>query len=171
MMLILWEPMFCLFFYLPFILFIFLWTKTYLKLFASSLISFPSNYQRLTLKRLIDVSMGVITPLSEQLTKPLPNAMVLVNLKELSSGAFKLLPEGNLLCDNRVLWFHISYHRAQQLFLRWYICMLGTRLVVSLRGDEHYDELEILKKTDATMLLHNLPISEDKVSRVHAARR
>lgn len=95
--------MFCLFFYLPFILFIFLWTKTYLKLFASSLISFPSNYQRLTLKRLIDVSMGVITPLSEQLTKPLPNAMVLVNLKELSSGAFKLLPEGNLLCDNRVL--------------------------------------------------------------------
>lgn len=41
--------------------------------------------------------MGVITPLSEQLTKPLPNAMVLVNLKELSSGAHKLLPDG-MLC-------------------------------------------------------------------------
>lgn len=38
--------------------------------------------------------MGVITPLSEQLTKPLPNAMVLVNLKELSTGAYKLLPQG-----------------------------------------------------------------------------
>jgi len=38
--------------------------------------------------------MGVITPLSEQLTKTLPNAMVLVNLKELSSGAHMLLPEG-----------------------------------------------------------------------------
>lgn len=50
--------------------------------------------QRLALKRLIDISMGVITPLSEQLTKPLPNAMVLVTLKELSSGAHKLLPEG-----------------------------------------------------------------------------
>lgn len=38
--------------------------------------------------------MGVITPLSEQLTKPLPNALVLVNLKELSTGVYKLLPQG-----------------------------------------------------------------------------
>lgn len=50
--------------------------------------------QRLALKRLIDISMGIITPLSEQLTRPLPNAIVLVNLKELSTGAHKLLPEG-----------------------------------------------------------------------------
>ncbi|MFS7957092.1 putative (E)-4-hydroxy-3-methylbut-2-enyl-diphosphate synthase (ferredoxin) [Helianthus anomalus] len=54
---------------------------------------------RLALKRLIDVSMGVIAPLSEQLTKPLPNAMVLVNLNELSTGAHKLLPEGMRLVD------------------------------------------------------------------------
>lgn len=40
--------------------------------------------------------MGVITPLSEQLTKPFPNAMALVNLKELSTGAYKLLPEGTI---------------------------------------------------------------------------
>lgn len=53
-----------------------------------------SHYQRLALKRLIDVSMGVITPLSEQLTKPLPNAIVLTTLQELSTGADKLLPEG-----------------------------------------------------------------------------
>lgn len=58
---------------------------------------FTTHGQRLALKRLIDISMGVITPLSEQLTKPLPNAMVLVNLKELSSGAYKLLPDG-MLC-------------------------------------------------------------------------
>ncbi|KAE9600607.1 hypothetical protein Lal_00045798 [Lupinus albus] len=95
---------------------------------------------RLALKRLIDVSMGVITPLSEQLTKPLPNAMVLVNLKELSTGAYKLLPQ-------------------------------GTRLVVSVRGDEPYEELEILKGVDATMILHDLPYAEENVSRVHAARR
>lgn len=38
--------------------------------------------------------MGVITPLSEQLTKPLPNAIVLTTLQELSTGADKLLPEG-----------------------------------------------------------------------------
>ncbi|XP_023522367.1 4-hydroxy-3-methylbut-2-en-1-yl diphosphate synthase (ferredoxin), chloroplastic [Cucurbita pepo subsp. pepo] len=95
---------------------------------------------RLALKRLIDISIGVITPLSEQLTKPLPNAMVLVSLKELSTGAHKLLPE-------------------------------GTRLVVSVRGDEPYNDLEILKEIDATMLFHDLPYSEDKVSRVHAARR
>ncbi|CAM8949437.1 unnamed protein product [Rhodiola kirilowii] len=95
---------------------------------------------RLALKRLIDISMGVIAPLSEQLTKPLPNAMVLVNLKELSTGVYKLLPG-------------------------------GTRLVVSVRGDESYEELEILRDIDATMILHDLPYSEDKISRVHAARR
>ncbi|XP_050203714.1 4-hydroxy-3-methylbut-2-en-1-yl diphosphate synthase (ferredoxin), chloroplastic [Mercurialis annua] len=95
---------------------------------------------RLALKRLVDISMGVITPLSEQLTKPLPNAMALVNLKELSTGAHKLLPE-------------------------------GTRLVVSLRGDESYEELEILKEIDVTMILHDLPNTEDKIGRVHAARR
>ncbi|OIW03931.1 hypothetical protein TanjilG_30207 [Lupinus angustifolius] len=95
---------------------------------------------RLALKRLIDISMGVITPLSEQLTKPLPNAIVLVNLKELSTGAYKLLPQ-------------------------------GTRLAVSVRGDEPYGELEILKGVDATMILHDLPYTEENVSRVHAARR
>ncbi|KAL6199935.1 hypothetical protein ACLB2K_029717 [Fragaria x ananassa] len=95
---------------------------------------------RLALKRLIDVSMGVITPLSEQLTKLLPNAMVLVNTKELSSGAHKLLPE-------------------------------GTRLVVSLHGDEPYEVLDLIKGLDVTMLLHDLPYSEDEISRVHAARR
>lgn len=98
------------------------------------------NDARLALKRLIDISMGVITPLSEQLTKPLPNAMVLVNLKELTTGAYKLLPE-------------------------------GTRLVVSLRGDEPYEDLEILKEIEASMVLHELPYTEDKISRVHAARR
>ncbi|XP_068652653.1 4-hydroxy-3-methylbut-2-en-1-yl diphosphate synthase (ferredoxin), chloroplastic isoform X1 [Aristolochia californica] len=95
---------------------------------------------RLALKRLIDVSMGVITPLSEQLTKPLANAIVLVNLKELASGALKLLPE-------------------------------GTRLAISLRGDEPSEELNVLKDVDITMLLHNLPFAEEKTSRVHAARR
>lgn len=55
---------------------------------------FLCHEQRLALKRLIDISMGVIAPLSEQLTKPLPNAVVLVTLKELSGGAHKLLPEG-----------------------------------------------------------------------------
>lgn len=62
-------------------------------------LSFPFSHfgyddQRLGLKRLRDISMGVITPLSEQLIKPLPNAMVLVNLKELSTGAYKFLPQG-----------------------------------------------------------------------------
>nr|ADX06907.1 1-hydroxy-2-methyl-2-(E)-butenyl-4-diphosphate synthase [Rauvolfia verticillata] len=95
---------------------------------------------RLALKRLIDISMGVVTPLSEQLTKPLLNAIVLVTLKELSSGAHKLLPE-------------------------------GTRLAVSVRGDEPNEELDILKSLDATMILHDLPHTEEKIGRVHAARR
>ncbi|KAL8130680.1 hypothetical protein V2J09_019835 [Rumex salicifolius] len=95
---------------------------------------------RLALKRLIDVSMGVITPLDEQLTKPLPNAIVLLNLKELSSNAHKLLPE-------------------------------GSRLAVTVRGDEPFEELEALKSIDATMIFHNLPYTEEKISRVHAARR
>nr|AJA32314.1 chloroplast 1-hydroxy-2-methyl-2-(E)-butenyl-4-diphosphate synthase [Narcissus tazetta] len=96
---------------------------------------------RLALKRLIDISMGVLTPLSEQLTKPLPNAIVLVNLKELSTGVYSLFAE-------------------------------GTRLAVTIRGDEPYKELDIFKDVDdITMLLHNLPYSEEKISRVHAARR
>lgn len=49
--------------------------------------------------------------------------------------------------------------------------LLGTRLVVSVRGDEPYEELEIIKGVDATMVLHDLPYTEGKVSRVHAARR
>jgi len=51
--------------------------------------------------------MGVLTPLSEQLTKPLPHAIALVNLDELSSGAHKLLPQGSdlifhyiVVCDS-----------------------------------------------------------------------
>ncbi|KAK6138067.1 hypothetical protein DH2020_028182 [Rehmannia glutinosa] len=76
----------------------------------------------------------------DALTKPLPNALVMVTLNELSTGAYKLLPE-------------------------------GTRLVVSVRGDESYEELKILKSTDATMILHDLPYTEEKISRVHAARR
>ncbi|XP_010535603.1 PREDICTED: 4-hydroxy-3-methylbut-2-en-1-yl diphosphate synthase (ferredoxin), chloroplastic [Tarenaya hassleriana] len=102
--------------------------------------SVDDSNARLALKRLIDVSMGIIAPLTEQLTKPLPNAMVLVSLKELSGNAYKLLPE-------------------------------GTRLVVSLRGDEAYEELEILKNVDVTMILHEVPFEEEKISRVHAARR
>ena len=49
--------------------------------------------------------------------------------------------------------------------------LAGTRLVVSVRGDEPYEEWEILKDIDATMLLHNVPYNEDKIGRVHAARR
>ncbi|CAN8244353.1 unnamed protein product [Cochlearia groenlandica] len=120
---------------------------------------------RLALKRLIDVSMGVIAPLSEQLTKPLPNAMVLVNLKELSGGAYKLLPEG----------FPILTMKKPQsiIFLEYFLALVvtGTRLVISVRGDESYEELEILKNIDATMILHEVPFTEEKVSRVHAARR
>uniref|UniRef100_A0A0D6QS91 4-hydroxy-3-methylbut-2-en-1-yl diphosphate synthase (ferredoxin), chloroplastic n=1 Tax=Araucaria cunninghamii TaxID=56994 RepID=A0A0D6QS91_ARACU len=95
---------------------------------------------RLAIKRLVDISMGVLTPLSEQLTKPLPHAMVLVNLKELSSGVHKLLPE-------------------------------GTRLAVTLRGDEPYEDLDLIKSVDPTLLLINLPSQEEKVNRVHASRR
>jgi len=44
-------------------------------------------------------------------------------------------------------------------------------MVVSVRGDESFEELDILKGADVTMILHNLPYTEDKVSRLHAARR
>ena len=118
--------------------------------------------------------MGVIAPLSEQLMKPLPSAMVLVNLKELSTGAYKLLPEGTTFQKLSFCWVLmldvlvsvLSFIESFESFN-----LSGTRLVVSLRGDEHFEELEILKHVDATMLLHDLPLSEDKIGRVHAARR
>jgi (E)-4-hydroxy-3-methylbut-2-enyl-diphosphate synthase len=96
---------------------------------------------RLALKRLVDISMGVLTPLSEQLSKPLPHAIVLVTLDELSSDSIKLLPE-------------------------------GTRFAVTLRGDESYEQLDVLKSADnITMLLHNVPYGEEKTGRVQTARR
>lgn len=95
---------------------------------------------RLAIKRLVDISMGVLVPLSEQLTKPLAHAIVLVNLKELSTGAHKLLPE-------------------------------GTRLAVTLRGDEAYEDFDLIKSVDPIMLLINLPNEEERVNRVHASRR
>lgn len=39
--------------------------------------------------------MGVLSLLQEQLTKPIPNAVVLVNLNDLSTGVSKLLPMGS----------------------------------------------------------------------------
>ena len=122
--------------------------------------------------------MGIITPLSEQLTKPLPNAIVLVNLKELSTGAHKLLPEGCFFSPSPSPHPSVLISLYTLIFMNWSIPLNskivnfpGTRLVVSLRGDEPYEELEILKDIDATMILHELPFSEEKVSRIHAARR
>jgi (E)-4-hydroxy-3-methylbut-2-enyl-diphosphate synthase len=51
------------------------------------------------------------------------------------------------------------------------VCV-GTRLAVTLRGDESYEQLDILKGVDdITMLLHNVPYAEERTGRVHAARR
>ena len=49
------------------------------------------------MKRLTDVGIGVLTPLSEQLANPLPHAMALATLDEIASGAHKHLPAGNKL--------------------------------------------------------------------------
>ncbi|XP_048550004.1 4-hydroxy-3-methylbut-2-en-1-yl diphosphate synthase (ferredoxin), chloroplastic, partial [Triticum urartu] len=96
---------------------------------------------RLALKRLVDISMGVLTPLSEQLTKPLPHAIVLVTLDELSSDAKKLLPEGT----------------------RFAVTLCGDESYEQLDVLKSVDNI--------TMLLHNVPYGEEKTGRVHAARR
>lgn len=46
--------------------------------------------QRLAVKRLLDISVGVLTPLSEQLAKPMLNAMVLLTLKEAAESLDKV---------------------------------------------------------------------------------
>lgn len=56
-------------------------------------------------------------------------------------------------------------------FFFFWVCV-GTRLAVTLRGDESYEQLDILKGVDdITMLLHNVPYAEERTGRVHAARR
>jgi len=50
--------------------------------------------QRLAVKRLTDVGIGVLTPLVEQLANPLPHAMALATLDEIASGAHRELPAG-----------------------------------------------------------------------------
>ena len=53
-----------------------------------------------------------------------------------------------------------------------FVVCVGTRLAVTLRGDESYEQLDILKGVDdITMLLHSVPYGEEKTGRVHAARR
>jgi len=47
----------------------------------------------------------------------------------------------------------------------------GTRLAVTLRGDEPEEKLEMLKDLDLIMLLQHLPEGDEKSSRVHASRR
>lgn len=49
--------------------------------------------------------------------------------------------------------------------------LLGTRLAVTLRGDEPEEQLAILKDLDLIMLLHYLPEGDERSSRVHASRR
>ncbi|KAG0564073.1 hypothetical protein KC19_8G080700 [Ceratodon purpureus] len=47
----------------------------------------------------------------------------------------------------------------------------GTRLAVTLRGDEPEEKLDMLKDLDLIMLLQYLPEGDEKSSRVHSSRR
>lgn len=47
-------------------------------------------FQRLAVKRLVDIGVGVLTPLSEQLAKPFPNALVLLTLDEAAKSLHKV---------------------------------------------------------------------------------
>lgn len=51
------------------------------------------------------------------------------------------------------------------------ILLPGTRLAVTLRGDEPEEQLELLKNLDLIMVLQYLPEGDEKSSRVHASRR
>lgn len=42
---------------------------------------------------------------------------------------------------------------------------------MSVRGDEPQEQLQYLKNSDATMIFHDLPYTEEEVGRVQAARR
>eukprot|EP00850_Spirogloea_muscicola_P009080 SM000050S17005 [mRNA] locus=s50:351485:357286:- [translate_table: standard] len=95
---------------------------------------------RKTLKRLQEVTVGVLAPLSEVLSKQLPNAMALLSSEEIISNAQSQLPK-------------------------------NTRVALTLRGDEPYEKLEILKSMDAIFLLLDIPENDEAVSRVHASRR
>jgi (E)-4-hydroxy-3-methylbut-2-enyl-diphosphate synthase len=45
-------------------------------------------------KRLTDVGLGVLTPLAEQLAKPLPHAIAVLTLDDIASSSHKKLPTG-----------------------------------------------------------------------------
>jgi (E)-4-hydroxy-3-methylbut-2-enyl-diphosphate synthase len=49
---------------------------------------------RLAVKRLTDVGLGVLTPLAEQLAKPLPHAISVLTLDDIASSSHKKLPTG-----------------------------------------------------------------------------
>lgn len=56
-------------------------------------------------------------------------------------------------------------------FLTNFDLFSGTRLAVTLRGDEPDGRLKMLKDLDLIMLLQYLPEGDEKSSRVHASQR
>eukprot|EP00270_Netrium_digitus_P007218 TRINITY_DN2100_c0_g1_i2.p1 TRINITY_DN2100_c0_g1~~TRINITY_DN2100_c0_g1_i2.p1 ORF type:complete len:744 (+),score=231.37 TRINITY_DN2100_c0_g1_i2:313-2232(+) len=113
-------------------------------IFVRELPSAADSAAMLALKRLQDISMGILVPALELREKPLKNAIAIISLKEALAGEIDNLPS-------------------------------GTRVAVAVRGDESYDNLDILKKAEVAdrviLLLLNVGRDEENVSYVHAGRR
>jgi hypothetical protein len=75
--------------------------------------------------------------------------------------------DGNAKFFNSITYFM----DAPCLLNLWVILLPGTRLAVTLRGDEPEEQLELLKNLDLIMVLQYLPEGDEKSSRVHASRR
>lgn len=80
-------------------------------IFVLYLHDFLPGMQRLAVKRLTDVGIGVLTPVAEQLAQPLPHAMALATLDEIASGAHKELPAGTQAHEHTI-FSYILYNET-----------------------------------------------------------
>jgi hypothetical protein len=87
--------------------------------------------QRLALKRLVDISIGVLTLLSEQSTTPLPHVIVLVTLDLISSDSIKIFQEGSHSLINLLCFCHHV--------LDWIYCQIYAWLVCNILGAAFFD--------------------------------
>ncbi|CAI5996923.1 unnamed protein product [Closterium sp. NIES-65] len=152
------------------------------------------SYQRLALRRLQEVGVGVLVPVEALAAAPLPNAVALLSLEQAKLGVHKHLPQGGWCC------LHVCVHRSAlaasppassvaaaplhnavallsleqaNLGVHKHLPQGAARFAVSVRGDESEEDLKALVGLDAVMLLaHVPPQAEDStVSRVHSSRR
>jgi hypothetical protein len=79
----------------------------------------------------VDISIGVLTPLLKQSTKPFPHVFVLLTLDLISSDSIKIFQEGRHSLINLLCFYHHVSH--------WIYCQIYALLMCNILGAAFLD--------------------------------